>query len=132
VPRPVTEVGTWALSISPNGDLLAAITPGRGISLWPVGGGPSREVPGSESGDRPVCWTSDGKSLWVFRRAEVPTRIDRLEIDSGNRKLWKTLVPPDAAGVYSIDEFKVTPSGDAYFYSYRRTLSELYEVRGLR
>ena len=92
----------------------------------------SRELPGSLPGDRPVRFSSDGRSLWVFRRGEVPTHVYRLEIDGGDRKLWKTLVPPDAAGVYSIDEFKVTPSGHAYFYSYRRTLSELYEVRGLR
>ena len=130
-PRAVTDQGTWALSISPNGGVLAAITP-RGISLWPVEGGPSRAVPGSQPGDRPVNWSSDGKSLWIFRRGEVPTQIDRLEIASGKRTPWKTLVPPDAAGVNSIDEFKVTRSGHSYFYSYRRTLSELYEVRGLR
>ena len=41
-------------------------------------------------------------------------------------------MPPDAAGVYSIDELKVAPAGNSYFYSYRRTLSELYEVRGVR
>jgi Tol biopolymer transport system component len=131
-PRAVTDEGTWALSISPNGRLLAAVTPSRGISLWPVDGGRSRQVPGSQPGDRPVCWTGDGRSLWVFRRGEVPAHVYQLEIEGGRRRLWRTLVPPDAAGVYSIDEFRITPSGHAYFYSYRRTLSELYEVRGLR
>jgi WD40 repeat protein len=129
--RALTDEGVWALSISPDSNWLAALAPG-GISLWPVAGGPAREVRGSLPGERPVSFTSDGRSLWVFRRGEVPAHIYRLEIDSGSRKLWKTLVPPDTAGVYSIDEFKVTRSGAAYFYSYRRSLSELYEVRGLR
>jgi hypothetical protein len=41
-------------------------------------------------------------------------------------------MPADPAGVYSIDEFQITPSGHAYFYNYRRVLSELYVVQGLR
>jgi tRNA A-37 threonylcarbamoyl transferase component Bud32 len=131
-PRAVTEEGVWGLCISPTGDQLAAIAPGRGISLVPVEGGPARDVPGSLPGDRPVRFASDGRSLWVFRRGEIPTPVYRVEIETGRRQLWKSLVPPDAAGVSSVDEFKVTPSGHAYFYSYRRTLSELYEVRGLR
>jgi hypothetical protein len=79
-----------------------------------------------------VSWSSDGRSLWIFRRGELPAAITRLEIATGARLLWKKLVPPDAAGVYSIDEVRITPSGHAYFYSYRRALSELYEARGLR
>jgi hypothetical protein len=55
-----------------------------------------------------------------------------VDVATGRRTLWKTLRPPDAAGVYSIDQLKVTPSGDAYFYTYSRTLSELYEAHGLR
>ena len=78
-----------------------------------------------------MAW-GDGRSLWVFRRGVIPAQVYRLDIATGARHLWKTLVPPDAAGLYSVDEFRVTPSGHAYFYSYRRTLSELYEARGLR
>jgi hypothetical protein len=46
--------------------------------------------------------------------------------------LWKSLVPPDAAGVYSIQEFKITPKGDGYAYGYTRLLSQLYLVRDLK
>jgi eukaryotic-like serine/threonine-protein kinase len=131
-PRALTTEGTRALSISPDGRMLAVVGPGQGISLLPVSGGPARPVRGSESGDRPVCWSTDNGSLWVFRRGQVPTPVYRIDLATGARKLWKTLVPPDPAGVYSIDELKVTPDGHAYFYSYRRVLSELYVVRGLR
>jgi WD40 repeat protein len=130
--EPITEEGTWALSISPDGEQLAAIADEGGITLWPVAGGPSRLVPGSEQGDRPVRWSEDGASLWVFRRDEVPARIDRLEIATGRRERWRTLVPADAAGVYSILGLRITPSGHSYFYNYRQTLSELYEAQGLR
>jgi hypothetical protein len=42
------------------------------------------------------------------------------------------LVPPDPVGVYSIINFDITPSGDSYFYTYTRLLSQLYVARNLR
>jgi hypothetical protein len=130
--QPVTDEGTWATAISPDGKQVAAIADEGGITLWSVAGGPARAVPGSELGDRPVGWTEDGESLWIFRRSEVPAHIDRLEIATGRREHWRALEPADAAGVYSILGVRITPSGHSYFYNYRQTLSELYEVRGLR
>jgi eukaryotic-like serine/threonine-protein kinase len=130
-PRPLTPEGTRALSISPDGLRVAAVGPQNAISVWPVDGGASRVVPGSEPGDRPVAWSADGRSLWLFRRGEVPTRVDRLEIATGHREPWKMLLPLDAAGVYSIIEFRVTPTGHSYFYSYTRLLSQLFLVTGL-
>jgi dipeptidyl aminopeptidase/acylaminoacyl peptidase len=134
LPRPVTEEGTWGLSISPNGAQIAAIGSRQGISLWPVTDGPSspRHVPESKPDDRPVAWSADGKSLWIFRRGEVPAEVYRLEIETGRRQRWKTLVPPDVAGAYSIVDFRITPTGSAYVYSYTRLLSQLYLVRGLK
>jgi serine/threonine protein kinase len=131
-PRPITDEDTWALAISGDGAEVAAISVSGPVTLWPVAGGASRTLPGTERGDRPVGWAPDGRSLWVFRRGEVPARVFTVDIRTGRRALWKTLTPPDATGVHSVDQVRVTPSGNAYFYSYRRTLSELYEVRGLR
>jgi hypothetical protein len=130
-PRALTPEDTLALSISGDGNRVAAVS-NQGISIWPVAGGDARPVPGSQPGDRPVAWSTDGASLWLFRRGQVPAPIYRLELATGRRHLWKTLVPPDPAGVYSIDEFKITPGADAYFYSYRRVISELYVVAGVR
>jgi hypothetical protein len=133
-PRPLTAEGTWALSISRDGKLAAAISPGagKGITLWPTDGGPARPVSGSEPDDRPVAWTSDGGSLWIFKRGELPASISRLEIATGRRRVWKRISPADLAGVYSIGDFYVTPSGHAYFYSFERILSQLYVARHLR
>jgi hypothetical protein len=131
-PRALTPENTRAVAISPDGEWTAAIGPAQAISLWPMAGGPPRPVHGSQSGDRPVAWSADGRSLWLFRRGEVPAHVFQLDIATGRRQLWKTVVPPDAAGVYSIIEFEITPTGHAYFYSYTRLLSQLYLVRGLR
>jgi hypothetical protein len=132
-PTPLTPEGIWVLSLDGTGELGAAIGYDLpGISIWPVAGGPFRMVPGSQPDDRPVAWTDDNKALWIVRRFEVPLQVVRLDITTGNRQIWKTLVPGDAAGVDSITEFAITPRGDAYYYSFRRLLSQLYQVRGLR
>ena len=89
-------------------------------------------VPGSKKGDRPVAWTPDDRSLWIFRRGEGPALVSRLEIATGRREIWKTLLASDVAGVDSVTEFAITPSGDTYFYGYTRLLSQLYAVRGIR
>jgi eukaryotic-like serine/threonine-protein kinase len=132
-PTAITPQGTWGVAISPTGDSIAAIASGQGITLWPVRvGGPPKSVSGSEEGERPVAWHENGQSLWLFRRGEIPAHIYALDIATGRRQLWKTLSPPDTAGVYSIIEFQITPSGNAYAYSYTRLLSQLYLARGLK
>lgn len=133
LPRALTPENTWALSVSGNGEWAATTGPNGGIALWPVTEGrQSRQVPGSDAGDRPAAFSQDGLSLWVWRRNEVPARVYQVELETGRRHLWKTLVPPDPAGVFSIIWLKITPAGDAYFYGYARVLSELYLVSGLR
>jgi hypothetical protein len=131
--RALTDEDTWGVALSPDGALVAAVGHAAPITVWPAdASGASRVLPGSRPGDRPASWSADGKSLWVFRRGEVPAQLVSVDVASGRRSVWRTIEPPDAAGVFSIDEVKVTPSGSAYFYSYSRTLSELYAVRGLR
>ena len=131
-PRPITAEDTWGVVISPDGTQVAAVSVDGPVSLCRTDGGTARVLAGTEAGDRPASWTADGGSLWVFRRGEIPARVFSVDVATGRRTLWKTLRPPDAAGVYSIDQLKVTPSGDAYFYTYSRTLSELYEAHGVR
>ena len=86
-PRPVTDEDTWGVAISPDGELVAAIGLDGPISIWPVEGGPSRPLPGSSPGDRPASWSGDGRSLWIFRRGEVPARIFSVDVATGRRSL---------------------------------------------
>jgi hypothetical protein len=53
-------------------------------------------------------------------------------LSTGKRKLWKELVPADAAGIDTIRGITITPDARAYVYGYIRTLSDLYVVEGLK
>jgi Tol biopolymer transport system component len=132
-PTPITPASVRAQVVSPAGTHVAAVMDDKPITLWPAtGGGPPVEVKGSEAGDRPVGWSDDGRSLWVFRRGEIPSLVFKIEIATGKRDLVRKLLPTDAAGVYSIIEFTTTPSGHAYAYGFTRVLSQLYVAKGLR
>jgi Tol biopolymer transport system component len=132
-PQPLTPEGTWGLAISSEPSRIAAVGGSEsGLSIWSDTGVLQHHIPGSSSNDRPVAFSADGKSLWLFRRGEVPGHVYQLDVDTGQRRLWKTLEPPDKAGVYSIIEFQITPDGKSYFYSFTRLLSQLYLVHGLK
>ena len=57
-------------------------------------------------------------------------KVYRLELATGKRELWKTLMPADAAGVSNIGP---GPAGDgqSYVYGYFRLLSDLYLVNAV-
>ncbi|MFZ0285076.1 MAG: hypothetical protein WAL32_07580, partial [Terriglobales bacterium] len=99
---------------------------------YPVAGGEPVPVHGAEPDEAPTGWSADGHSLYVFRFGEIPAKIYELEWSSGKRKLWKELVPADAAGIDTIRGVTISRDSKAYIYGYIRTLSDLYLVEGLK
>jgi len=65
-------------------------------------------------------------------RQEVPLKVYRFDVFTGQKQLWKELAPGERAGVYNIGILTVTPDGRWYAYSYVRDLSDLYMVEGLQ
>jgi len=101
--------------------------------LFPTDGSlRARDVPGFESGDVVIRWSEDGRSLFVFKRNELPARVYRLDITTAVRTPWLALMPADPAGVSRIQLIKMTPDGRTYAYNVVRQLSDLYLVRGVR
>jgi hypothetical protein len=119
-----------SLVVMPDGKSVAltATVSGR-CSLQPVDGGAARPIAcpnGSVAGV-----SGDGKS-WYVREPGVPAKLYRADILTGRKELWKEIHPPDPAGTYRMDNFLVTPDGKNYVYTYRRILSDLYLVEGLK
>jgi eukaryotic-like serine/threonine-protein kinase len=130
----ISPEGTNALSfaLSPDGRQVAAVGPDEKGYFFPAGSGEPKPIPGLLAGEAPVGWTTDGRSLYVYRGGELPAKVYLLEIASGRRTLWKQLMPPDPAGVEYVGPVLPTPGGKAYAYGYRRLLSDLYLVEGLK
>jgi len=130
----VTPEGTNGLSfaLSPDGRQVAAIGPDEKGYLFPIPSGDPQPIKGLEAGEVPVAWTADGHSLFVYRGGDLPSKVYRLDVVSGNRSLWKELMPPDPSGVEFVGPVLPTPDGKSYVYGYRRLLSDLYLVEGLQ
>ncbi len=133
-PKPVSPEGyrMFVKCLSPDGRHVAAIGPDQRFYQYPVDGGEPTPIPGLVKGDVPGQWTRDGRSLFVRRRGDIPQRIMKLDVTTGRKELWKELMPPDPAGVWTVSPVYITPDEKYYVYGFARSLADLYVVDGLR
>ena len=120
------------IAISPDGGQVALVGPDQKPAMLTVESGEIRPIAGLHAGEAPIAWTSDGHSLFVYRLGEVPASVNKLDLATGQQKLWKQLVPPDVSGVTDISSILITSDGNDYVYEYGRTLSDLYLVNDLK
>ena len=74
----------------------------------------------------------NGHTLYIYQPGELPARVYRLDIKSGQRTLWKELMPSDPAGVENIGPIYMTPDAKTCVFGYHRMLADLYLVEGLK
>jgi eukaryotic-like serine/threonine-protein kinase len=131
-PRALSPEGYSTLGVtSADGKWTVVRGPDRKRYLYPIAGGEPVPIPGMEPDDSIFQRTIDGRSLYVARRGETPSKVYRLEIATGRKEFWRSLMPADGSGVNGVTPLP-TPSGEAYVYNYVRTLSDLYLVEGVR
>jgi hypothetical protein len=121
--------------LSPDGERFAYVTKGGQLKLARLSGEEAAVVPGAplEANDDLIQWSADGRFLYVWRSGQVPAPVDRLDLASGKRELWKKLVPANPAGVFHMTNVTVTPDGRSYAYFYnRQTNDDLYVVEGVK
>jgi Tol biopolymer transport system component len=115
--------------VSPDGRYVIGLREGRAW-VYPIdGGGDGRAVPGVSSGDRVIQWSADSRGVYVHGPAERPVQVFLLDLETGQKRLWKELPLDESAGGVRV---RVTPDGRSYVYSTVVTVGELYLVEGLR
>ncbi len=133
--RPFTPEGVGAgrrIPVSPAGDVAALLDPDARLSLFPLAGGTSRAIPGTQPGDEAIRLSSDGRALFVTRHA-VPLQIFRVDLATGRRELSSELPSSDLAGLQAaFPGAVVTPDGRTVVGTYTRRLNKLYVVTGVR
>ena len=125
-------VNGTAFVVSPDSQWVAGIGPDHKGYLYPIAGGEPRVIPGLNPGEQPITWSSEGRSLYVYQPGELPARVDRLDVQTGQRSLWKQLMPSDPAGVETIGPILMTPDAKTCVFGYHRLLADLYLVEGLK
>jgi DNA-binding winged helix-turn-helix (wHTH) protein/Tol biopolymer transport system component len=131
-PRPVTPEGITACFVSPDGKLVAAresLT--NQALLYPIDGGQPEPIPGLSPGEA-FDWTPDPKFIYVHQWKQPPVKIYRLNIETGQRQLFKELTPSDTKGLCDMPKIRFSADGRSYIYGYTRLLSDLYVVTGLQ
>ena len=130
--QPVTPEGiSDTFELSRDGKYVLSRCAEGGYCLYPVHGGSPEKVAGLESQDAISGWTSDPDSVYTVGRFSLPVKVEIVNLVSGQRQLWKEIVPPDLAGMLMPINIRITPDGSAYVYTYRRAISDLYLVKGL-
>jgi Tol biopolymer transport system component len=132
-PRALTPEGYRGLRgvVSPDGAWAMVTGPDRKTYLYPLAGGEPTVVPGVDVNEVVADFASDSRSVYVYRRGEIPTHVSRLDLTTGSRQPWRSLAPADAGGVSDLNPLPAR-SGDSYVYNYNRTLSDLYLVEGVK
>ena len=125
-------VNGTSFAISPDAQQIAAIGPDKKGYMYPTAGGDPKQIAGLNPGEQPITFSADGKGLYIYQPGELPARVYRLDLQSGQRTLWKELMPYDPAGVENIGPILMTPDAKTLVFGYHRMLADLYLVEGLK
>jgi len=131
-------IGTPPLSpaqcfaVSPDPSIIATDTADGRIALIPVGGGSPRLVTADPEARCVLAWDPSGKFVYYQDATPLPGRIRKLDVATGRTELFRSVEPADRAGVLAVAPIRMTPDGKTIAFSFRRTLSDLIRVDGLR
>ncbi len=135
-PRPVSAEGLRiefsSRPISPNGRDAAALDEHGGVWLQPLDGGAPERLAGLDPGDIPIRWDAAGASLYVYRKGELPSAVQRYRLGDHLKQAIASLAPADRGGVSGLVSVQTTPDGQLFFYTYSQMLSDLFLVSNLR
>jgi len=129
-PRAVTPEGTRDGLVSADGRLVLARGPEGKYFVYAIEGGQSKEeprpVPGLGESDVLAQWSADGRSALAYRRAEIPCRLERVDLATEKRTLFKELSPADRTGLLSLREVFITDDLRSYAYTAYYQVSSLF------
>ena len=116
----------------PDARSVAAINSDQEHRTYLIDGSDSQPVPHLARNDRIVRWLPDAHAVLAYRTNELPARIHRVDLDTGERTVWRDLTPPDPTGIYRMGRVRMSADLSAYAYTYYMQLIDLHVVEGLR
>jgi Tol biopolymer transport system component len=128
--RPLTREGVAGGLLSPDGKTVAAVVAPGSIERCPASGGACAPIPGVLPGEIPQRWDPSGRAILVWDQT-WPARTYLVDVGTGQRRLWKEVVPPDVSSVL-YGNLYLSRDGAAYVYRVRRIDSHLFVIEGLK
>ncbi|MFZ0536026.1 MAG: protein kinase [Candidatus Sulfotelmatobacter sp.] len=128
---PVTPEGVTGGLVSPDNRYIVANN-GPVATVYPIAGGPPHPIPGFEPGLIPVQWSEDDSALYGYLPGQIPTKVFKINLATGEKSLIQELHPETNAGLVMIAPVVVSHDGSRFAYSYYQVFSVLYVISGLR
>jgi serine/threonine protein kinase len=127
--HPLTEEGTTALRISPDGKRVITLQPDRSYYVQGLDGGEPKAIPGLETDDEPIQWSVNGRAVFVKGAGDFATKIYRVDLETGERQEWKDIDPPNKVGHVGLEVnpggILITPDGKVCIYTYWILLQQI-------
>jgi hypothetical protein len=115
----------YSIAVSPDERWVAAVENDGTPTLFPVGGGAPEPLKELGPKYQVIGWLEDG-SLLVFERNVLPSSVVRFDLRTRAVTPFRTLTPPDAAGVPRLTKVLATPDGKTFVFHFRRRTDVLY------
>jgi len=124
-------VSPMDLLVSRDGASVGARGPDLTFFLYPVDGGTPKPLALVGADERVFGWSADGSALFLFQRGALPAKSFRIDVATGERKLYRELSPADRTGVDGLTRISMTPDEATLVFSYPQSLCDLYVIEGL-
>ena len=121
----------FVVDVSPDSRRALAYRTDGSWALYPLGGGTPVPIPGVGPTDTYLRFVDD-RTLFVVANGQMPIQVYRLDLATGEKKLFRSFEPSDKAGVSYVRNVVLSDDGSAYAYQYRRWLSTLFVATGLK
>ncbi len=130
LPDGVTLSATSGNVISPDGSRVIAVDAAGAFVVCTVATPECRPAIGIRDDEHVAGWSADNQSVYVWTQEPGRMHVDRVDVGSGRRTLWKAIRPlqPALSGLLSMS---ASPDG-TLAYSYRRSSAQLYVIKGLK
>jgi hypothetical protein len=89
-------------------------------------------IPGLDPDFLPVQWSEDNFAVYGYLSGEIPMKVYKLNLVTGEKTVVQKLQPETTAGLVSISPVVATRDGSRFAYSYYQVFSVLYLISGLR
>ncbi len=130
-PRAITPDGVLCGPSSPDSRYIVGVRENTIISVYPVAGGAPQLLTHLAPNFLVAQWSNDAASFYGYHKGELPSRIYKAEIATGEEILLRELHPGVPAGVVMVAPVVVSRDGKLVAYSYNQTLSTLELISGL-